>query len=258
MPSKKPIGARGRVSNQTRVAPGAWETFMSEVRRAREELGNPETVWYRGHWSSAYSLLPSLVRVPGGLSKEQPLFHKYRQAAAHLMKERDSDWDTLFDMQHYGIPTRLLDWTETLGVAVFFALGTEPNEAAVYLLDPTKLNRQATGSREIKHSDDPGFSYRSVYWNKVPFAPRLPIALEPPFQNGRLFAQRGTFTVHGDDERSLDAQCPDCIRKVLLPSVARKGAAEFLQFASLNELSIFPDMVGIASHIRNLLLAEPV
>jgi hypothetical protein len=230
--------------------------FVANIRLAREELGNPDVVWYRGHWSSAYSLLPSLLRVPHGLSREQALFHKYRQAAAHLMKDRDLDWETLFDMQHYGIPTRLLDWTETLGVAVFFALGTQPNEAAVYVLDPINLNRQATGTRQVKHSDDPGFSYRSVYWNKVPFAPRLPIALEPPYQNGRLFAQRGTFTIHGGDDRSLEQQCPDCVRRVILPAAARSGAAEFLAFASLNELSIFPDMVGVASHIRNLVLAE--
>ena len=45
---------------------------------------------------------------------------------------------------------------------------------------------------------------------------------------------------------------PSCVRKVLLPETARIGALEFLQFSSLNELSIFPDMVGVASHIRNL------
>lgn len=64
------------------------------------------------------------------------------------------------------------------------------------------------------------------------------------------------FTIHGDDERSLEEQCPSCVRKVLLPETARIGALEFLQFSSLNELSIFPDMVGVASHIRNLVLSE--
>lgn len=254
MPKK--VSARRSANKEAASQLDAWEAFLANMRRARKELGSPETVWYRGHWSSAYSLLPSLLRVSRGLSREQALFHKYRQAAAHLMKDRETDWETLFDMQHYGIPTRLLDWTETLGVAVFFALGTQPNEAAVYVLDPISLNRQATGTGQIKHSDDPGFSYRSVYWNKVPFAPRLPIALEPPFQNDRLFAQRGTFTIHGDDVQGLEQQCPDSVRKVILRAAARKGAAEFLEFASLNELSIFPDMVGIASHIRNLILAE--
>src|SRR5262245_14710383 len=213
------VGERdGRMSSG---AVRSWEGFLAGIREAREALGNPMTVWYRGHWHSEYPLLPSLLRVPQGLSKEQALFHKYRQAATHLMTARESDWETVFDMQHYAIPTRLLDWTETLGVAVFFALGTEPSEAAVYALDPIELNRLATGTPQVKHADDPGFSYRSVYWKKEPFAPRLPIAIEPPFQNGRLFAQRGMFTIHGDDERGLEQQCPSCVRKVLLPRAAR-------------------------------------
>jgi hypothetical protein len=233
----------------------SWDVVISEVRRARRELGAPETVWYRGHWSSSYTLMPSLLRIAGGMAKEQVLFHKYRQAASHLMKARETDWETLFDMQHYGIPTRLLDWSETFGVAVFFALGTQASEAALYVLDPVRLNRVAAGTAQVKRADDPGFSYRSVYWNKIPIAPRLPIALEPPFQNDRMFAQRGMFTIHGDDERSLEEQCPDALRKIVIPESARQGALEFLEFASLNELSIFPDIVGIASHIRNQILS---
>jgi hypothetical protein len=229
----------------------SWDNVLQEIRKARESLGNPDTIWYRGHWSSGYSLVPSLLRVMNGVSKERLLFEKYRQAAAHLLKERDSDWGNLFEMQHLGIPTRLLDWTETLGVAVFFALGTQPGEGALYVLDPVALNKISTGTPEVKRADDAGFSYRAVYWDKKPFAPRLPIALAPPFQNGRMFAQRGNFTVHGDDERSLEAQCPSCFVKVALPADARSGAQEFLEFASLNELSIFPDIVGIANHIRN-------
>ena len=205
-------GAKDRLgprdSRRSLEASEAWNGFLTGVRNARAELKNPATVWYRGHWHSTYSLLPSLLRVSRGLSKEQELFYKYRQAATYLLKARESDWETVFDMQHYGVPTRLLDWTETLGVAVFFALGTQPSEAAVYVLDPTELNRLATGTPQLKHADDPSFSYRSVYWKKEPFAPRLPIALDPPFQNQRLFAQRGMFTIHGDDERSLEEQCP--------------------------------------------------
>ena len=189
-------------------------------------------------------------------SKEQELFHKYRQAATYLLKARESDWETVFDMQHYGIPTRLLDWTETLGVAVFFALGTTSRGCCV--------------------CPRPDSAQSSSHWHAATQACRRPELLlplrilerrsrllracrsleDPPFQNGRLFAQRGMFTIHGDDERSLEEQCPSCVRKVLLPKSARRGALEFLQFSSLNELSIFPDIVGVASHIRNLVLSE--
>jgi hypothetical protein len=231
----------------------SWEKFLQEIREARVDLGNPENAWYRGLWRSSYSLIPSLLRLPQEFRKEQWLFEKYTQAAAHLGLERESDWETLFDMQHYGIPTRLLDWTETLGVAIFFALGTSPSEAAVYVLDPAALNLHATGSPAIRHIGDSSFEYRSVYWDKRPFAPRIPIAMEPPFQNNRIFAQRGVFTIHGDDPRGLEEQYQDCIRKVILPLDAREDAFEFLEFASLNQLSIFPDIVGVAQHLTRRL-----
>jgi hypothetical protein len=232
----------------------SWDAVLSEIRQVRA-AAKTDTLWYRGHWSSSYTLLPSLLRSSAALQKEQILFQKYVQAAAHLGRSRASDWESLFDMQHYGIPTRLLDWTETLGVAVFFALGTQPSEGAIYILDPRKLNERSTGMPEPKRINDEHFKYRSVYWKKEPFAARLPIAIEPPFQNDRMFAQRGMFTIHGEDIRPLDEQYPECVARILLPVSARKGAKEFLHFASLNELSIFPDMVGVAAHIRNMIVA---
>ena len=85
-----------------------WPEFFECVRIARDQLGNPSLVWFRGHSRSYYLLTPSLLRHPSGLQKEQELFNEYERSAARLMAKRDNDWELLFDMQHYGIPTRLL------------------------------------------------------------------------------------------------------------------------------------------------------
>jgi hypothetical protein len=47
-----------------------------------------------------------------------------KRLAPRFSIEQNNDWHTLVNMQHYGIPTRLLDWTSVLGVAVFFATST--------------------------------------------------------------------------------------------------------------------------------------
>jgi hypothetical protein len=129
-------------------------------------------------------------------------------------------------MQHYYIPTRLLDWTEVLGVAVFFALlerpGYESHEpAAVYLLDPYLLNSKSRKRDVPMVSDDPGFNYKTLYWEKKPMPPEKPIAIEAPFQNDRMMAQRGKFTIHGDDLRPIEEINPDCVRKVTIPIKAQ-------------------------------------
>lgn len=72
----------------------------------------------------------------------------------------------------------------------------------------------------------------------------------PPLQSERMFAQKATFTVHGDDHRGLEVQCPDVIRRVDLPLEALEAAHEFLDYADLTQYAIYPDIVGMARYIR--------
>ena len=176
-----------------------WNQFLDEIRNARNDLSySGDTIWYRGITNSNYKLLPSLYRYKNGKEKEQTLFLKYKQVANRLFDKRDSDWETLFDMQHYYIPTRLLDWTEVLGVAIFFALLKENKESAIYLLNPTKLNEYSIHQPCIKVvTEEKNFEYKSIYWEKQPIPPHAPIAMEVPFQNDRIMAQKGRFTIHG-------------------------------------------------------------
>ena len=113
---------------------------MQSVQEAKADLGNPELLWYRGHPNVDFYLLASLLRFENGLDKEQYLFNNFRKFSDRILKRRESEWETLFEMQHYGIPTRLLDWSETLGIALFFAATYNRShhpkqDAAIYLLD---------------------------------------------------------------------------------------------------------------------------
>jgi len=157
-----------------------WHDFVSQVQEAEDLLGNPELIWYRGVVDESHRLLPSLLRRENGAAKERDLFVKYRTLAMTLQENRDSDWQTLFDMQHHGIPTRLLDWTEVLGIAVFFAtLGNPETHAAVYVLDPVGLNARSL-KVGIPQVDDKVFAYRSIYWHHDPVTSVWPIAIEAP------------------------------------------------------------------------------
>jgi hypothetical protein len=231
----------------------AWHQFLEEIEEAQAGLSSSGAAWYRGHSNAAWSLMPGLFRINGGLEAEARAFHEFRRSAARLFEKHSSDWEMLFDMQHHGIPTRLLDWTENLGVAIAFVLHTDyghKTDSAVFVLDPLALNR-LSGIQEVKQlPGDAGFDYQNIYFRKQPFAPVRPIAVVPPLHSARLFAQRGTFTIHGDTDQALEAQCPNAVRKVILPLAARDAAWEFLQHAALDEYTIYPDIVGMARHIR--------
>ena len=95
-----------------------WSEFFPLIKKARLALGNSDSVWFRGQANADHTLVPSLYRVPDG-AKHERSSQKFRQLSGRLLPQAISEWQTLFDMQHCGVPTRLLDWTPVLGVAVF-------------------------------------------------------------------------------------------------------------------------------------------
>jgi len=187
-----------------------------------------------------------------GKGKEEILFNEYERSAMRFHDRRTNDWEILIDMQHYGIPTRLMDWTDVLGVALAFTLYDTRDDcenSAFYVLDPVALN-SLSGLREVKRApNDADFKYKSIYWHGQPFMPVLPIAIDCMFQNDRIAAQSGTFTVHGTDAAPIDEQASKAIRKIVLAPSAKPEAREFLEYANLNAFSIYPDVIGMARHI---------
>lgn len=165
---------------------------------------------------------------------EKDAFAIFRSRAA--LTVGSSSWETLAAMQHYGAPTRLLDWTDTLAVAVYFATkqvrqrmvemsGSIANwleacseavdladfnglgEPAVWILNPFRLARFAISKNTIEDLTlRPDLDYFECFHVRCswPFPCALPATL--PWRNPRMFAQRGHFTVHGTDVRALEQQ----------------------------------------------------
>lgn len=239
------------------ITSSAWTQFLEEIKSARAELKNPDTVWYRGHPNAKHYLLASLLRYKNGIDKERQLFTSFRKFSERILARRDGEWETLFEMQHYGIPTRLLDWSETFGVALFFAATYNQShymgqDAAIYLLDPIALNKISRKSKILQiPQDESGFGYTDIYWEHNPFKAPAPIAVEPRFLNDRMLAQRGMFTIHHDKIDPLENTFPNEIKKVILPASVMPAALEFLELSNLHAYSIFPDVAGLAEHLRN-------
>lgn len=234
-----------------------WNDFLSEIREAERQLGSPLEPWYRGHSNHTWNLIPSLPRERDWEVKEKQLFFEFTKTASRLFDKKSNDWEILFDMQHYWIPTRLLDWTTVMGVAVAFILHSENadhEDSALFVLDPLALNRLSGRVDVISLPEDKSFDYRSIYWEKRPFQADKPLAIRPTQVSDRLRAQKGTFTVFGTPAASFEIAAADCFRKVILPSAAKAEAREFLKWANLDEYTIYPDIVGMARHIKRKIL----
>lgn len=126
------------------------------------KFGGPP--WYRGHFDIDWQLLPGAFRedVHWDLPDYEKNCGLYFQLRAPARVERcpmDNDYASwLFTMQHYRLPTRLLDWTESPFVGLFFSLWSgwdyrpdrEPtHDAELVALSPTTLNLAESGQAKL-------------------------------------------------------------------------------------------------------------
>lgn len=99
-------------------------------------------LWFRGQQRKHWELVPSIVRI-GGLNREteddiREEFATRAPALSRFEPLPTNDWDLYFLMQHYGVPTRLLEWTDSPSIALYFAVRDNPGhyDSAVWMLDP--------------------------------------------------------------------------------------------------------------------------
>jgi len=179
-----------------------------------------------------------------------------------------TSWETLFDMRHHGVPTRLLDWSENFAMALYFALSGNPKSPTIWILNPYKLNQQTTGDASLFNPKELKFNYAGGYLdiemkydmltlatNQTIDQPyQKPIAIVPPLSSDRLFAQKGLFTLQGKgDDTPLNKleNSSDYLVKVTIPNAAIEDALAFIQLSGINEFSAYPDLDGLSRYLKN-------
>lgn len=238
-----------------------WDDFLNEIRAACDELGCTGEAWFRGQSDHEWSIIPSLYRKPKWVEKERALFLEFRKISQLIFKEKNksSEWEYLFDMQHYGIPTRLVDWTTVLGVALSFVLYDESaseKDSAIFVLNPHKLNLIDGKDEVVSIPESKNLEYEKNYLDNTPTTVQATIAVRPGFQNSRIASQKGVFTIHGKNDEPFEVFAKDCFKKVILKTNAKSSAKEFLKWGNLDEYTLFPDIVGMSLHIRRKILGD--
>lgn len=265
-----------------------WQKIVDEVQELqRANALHGVQLWYRGEKQANWPLQSSLYRhirdnlaavpMPNPTGEDadrkylreeyKTLYRKFKSKAWHLLDSMErSDWGLVFRMQHYGFPTRLLDWTKSFACAVYFAqLGRKPDhDAAIYILNPEGLNYLSAGFEALIALDE---SIREGNFDVRLYHPTMitrgetdvalkTIAIAPYLSNPRMVAQRAAFTMSGDSFKSLEEEFDDqltasgYLKKIILTAETFSETQRFLDAVGIGHFGYFPDLEGLrAAHL---------
>ena len=167
-------------------------------------------------------------------------------------------------MQHYAVPTTLLDWTETLIVALYFACMLCKDESitpTIWVLNAFELeNMSPEPQGMLPTADDARLQLYAerVFDGKVgKNCGKYPIPFLPDTKFPRLRAQDSCFTIHGRDNKPLDSQLSNehgdviLYKYVYINETKETSIAESVRILTSNPLMFFPDPEGFVKWISS-------
>lgn len=237
------------------------DTYNERLKRNRSSFV------FRGVSRASYELKTSLNRIEN-VDAEYHLLRNFRKYAKRELNVENNDWELMALGQHYGLPTRLLDWTFSPFVALHFAtigIDVHKYDSAIWCVDIRKVNEllppalkdilqeeqssvftvEMLGGKwkDIKEFD--GFQ-KSIEGNFVFF-------LEPPSIDERIINQYAIFSVMSNRKVLLDEWLknhPDCYKKIIIPANLKLEIRDHLDQLNINERLIYPGLEGISSWLK--------
>ncbi|MCH8878049.1 MAG: FRG domain-containing protein [Chloroflexi bacterium] len=280
----------------SRTSIKSLQALIEEVVRDRSGWTADPIPWFRGEPSDVETpLLPRLFRPENGRKHhEKKLLHHFRMKAPSLglpyvpPREYTDQW--LFLAQHVRLPTRLLDWTEGLLIALHFALHTHEDGSVVWMLNPDALNKLSVDSfepdqvqltwfdqrtRQLQGSDLEeiqkivmlGSKQKKIFvpynistlninfaWTQTGLMTPFPFAIPPTNIHPRMSSQISRFTIHGNKKLSMPEMDlgEGVLQKYTIAEEAIPAMKTELRMMGITHSSLFPELDGLSDELAEI------
>lgn len=263
---------------------GAICTFINNINKMYKTMaGNLQDcqIYYRGHADNTFQEVPSVYRND---NQGNPWAAREDDLCDEIMRECPSDFrdngtvfDKLVKMQHYELPTRLLDITENPLVALYFAClpvqgSKNDGQIIVYFIPKEDIRNHSDQSVAalscLSFISNDAFSKVKTDINHLleemrAHTTNLPkIADEKDFDktvcvrarksNPRIIRQHGAFFLFGakDGDKQNISDFPFQSFKMEVSNSQKKQILRELERYGISEKSLFPEIDKVAHHIR--------
>lgn len=244
-----------------------WLAVVEELYEGswNAELGRYRSPYaFRGVPSADHTLTSSLVRLAADRVNirrlELALLRNFRKYARAEGAQTDSIWNWLALGQHFGLPTRLLDWTYSPLVALHFATrdpATYDQDGVVWCVNFVEANKRlpARLKRILREEASDTFTVEMLAQfptlrqfdalSRDPFV----VFLEPPAVDRRILNQFALFALMSDPAARFDEWLrghDDLRRRVVVPAKLKWEIRDQLDQANVNERVLFPGLDGLS------------
>lgn len=205
-----------------------------------------ELILFRGQ-SRAYDLCPKIARADPNkdtTSVEQVMLDELRRRGdMFLNMAQKDDWELMTVAQHFGMATRLLDWTSNPLVALWFAVAYAHKDEPAFV-----YSFKVASARIVNRKTTPS-----------PFGSGKTKVFKPTLNNARIIAQSGWFTSHKHSSKvnrfvafQKNPDVTEDITQYEVPPTLHESIASQLNVLGINYQTMFPDIEGLCRHINFL------
>ena len=236
------------------------DSWNEELRRFRSRFA------FRGLSDSTYRLETTLMRLGGKYAElERHMLRNFKKYAHRNVVEHDSLWHWLSVAQHYGLPTRVLDWTYSPFIAMHFATANIEKfdlDGVIWAVDyvkahkllPPKLRtwveREGANVLTVELLSEVVNSLQEL---DSLDSEKVVIFFEPPSIDDRIVNQYAFCSVMSDPCLVLDdwfLAHPEISKRIIIPASLKWEIRDKLDQSNVNERVLFPGMDGLSRWLK--------